>query len=58
MISYSVMKIFEPIIVEEANEHSRWQDAMSQEMESITRNKIWILVDFPLGKKKISSKWM
>jgi hypothetical protein len=52
------MKIFEPIIVEEANEHSRWQDAMSQEMESITRNKIWILVDFPLGKKKISSKWM
>ncbi len=58
MISCSVMKIFEPITIEEANEHSRWQDAMLQEMESITKNKTWTLVDLPLGKKEISSKWM
>jgi hypothetical protein len=35
------MKIFEPITFEEANEHSRWQDAMSQEMELVTKNKTW-----------------
>ncbi len=52
------MKIFEPITFEEANEHSRWQDAMSQEMESVTDNKTWTFIDLPSGKKEISSKWM
>jgi len=52
------MKIFEPITFEEGNEHSRWQNALSQEMKSVTKNKTWTFIDLPLGKKEISSKWM
>lgn len=52
MISCNVMKIFEPITFKEANEHSRWQDAMSQEMESVTKNKTWTLDDLPFARKR------
>jgi len=57
-INNKYIKKDEPITFEKANEHSRWQDAMLQEMELLTKNKTCTLVDLPLGKKEISSKWM
>lgn len=35
-----------------------WKKAMRDEMNSLMKNKTWILVDLPPGKKPIKSKWV
>lgn len=32
--------------------------AMEQEMESISNNQTWFLMDLPVGKRPITTKWM
>ena len=43
---------------EDAQECEHWKDAMQQEMDSIHKNGTWELVDLPLGKKAIGTKWV
>nr|GFB66498.1 retrovirus-related Pol polyprotein from transposon TNT 1-94 [Tanacetum cinerariifolium] len=42
----------------EALQHPGWVDAMQDELNQFSRNKVWILVPTPYGKTLISSKWV
>ncbi|GJY42580.1 hypothetical protein Tco_0430793 [Tanacetum coccineum] len=48
----------DPKKVFEALKHPRWVDAMQEELNQFTRNKVWILVLAPYGKTIIGSKWV
>ncbi|GKA19589.1 retrovirus-related pol polyprotein from transposon TNT 1-94 [Tanacetum coccineum] len=47
----------EPKKVSEALKHPGWVDAMQDELNQFSRNKVWTLVPAPYGKTIISSKW-
>ena len=51
----------EPTSVTEAlscPEKEEWKKAMNSEMESISDNKVWELVELPEGKRIVGSKWV
>ena len=48
----------EPKSYEEAAKQSEWVQAMNKEIEALSNNNTWDLVDLPIGKKAISSKWV
>ena len=35
-----------------------WKEAMVDEMASLHKNEAWDLVEFPVGRKPIGSKWV
>ncbi|GJV06675.1 retrovirus-related pol polyprotein from transposon TNT 1-94 [Tanacetum coccineum] len=47
----------EPKKVSEALKHPRWVDAMQDELNQFSRNKVWTLVPAPYGKTIIGSEW-
>ncbi|GJT51482.1 retrovirus-related pol polyprotein from transposon TNT 1-94 [Tanacetum coccineum] len=48
----------EPKKVFEALKHPRWVDAMQDELNQFSRNKVWTLVLAPYGKTINGSKWV
>ncbi|GJT09420.1 putative ribonuclease H-like domain-containing protein, partial [Tanacetum coccineum] len=48
----------EPKKISEALEDESWVDAMQEELLQFEIQKVWILVDFPYGKKAIGTKWV
>ncbi|GJX95346.1 retrovirus-related pol polyprotein from transposon TNT 1-94 [Tanacetum coccineum] len=48
----------EPKKVSEALKHPGWVDAMQDELNQFSRNKVWTLVPVPYGKTIIGSKWV
>ena len=36
----------------------KWQEAMQSEMESMSENKVWTLVDLPDSRKAVECKWI
>ncbi|GKE52965.1 retrovirus-related pol polyprotein from transposon TNT 1-94 [Tanacetum coccineum] len=48
----------EPKKVSEALQHPGWVDAMQDELNQFTRNKVWTLVPTPYGKTIIGLKWV
>ena len=48
----------EPLHFRDAASNPLWVQAMTEEMEAISQNQTWILVDPPLGCKPISAKWI
>jgi hypothetical protein len=48
----------EPFKVSKTLHHRGWKDAMEEEMESICKNKTWILVDLHKGKSPIIARWV
>ncbi|GKB36711.1 retrovirus-related pol polyprotein from transposon TNT 1-94 [Tanacetum coccineum] len=48
----------EPKKVFEALKHPGWVDAMQDELNQFSRNKVWTLVPAPYGKTIIGSKWV
>ncbi|GJQ97490.1 ribonuclease H-like domain-containing protein [Tanacetum coccineum] len=44
--------------ISEALEDESWVDAMQEELLQFKIQKVWILVDFPYGKKAIGTKWV
>ncbi|GJU46357.1 retrovirus-related pol polyprotein from transposon TNT 1-94 [Tanacetum coccineum] len=48
----------EPRKVSEALQHPGWVDAIQDELNQFTRNKVWTLVPAPYGKTIIGSKWV
>ncbi|GKC32395.1 retrovirus-related pol polyprotein from transposon TNT 1-94 [Tanacetum coccineum] len=48
----------EPKKVSKALQHPGWVDAMQDELNQFSRNKVWILVHLPYGKTIIGSKWV
>lgn len=39
-------------------EKQKWLDSMQEELNSIEKNKTWTLVDLPLGRTAIGSRWV
>ncbi|GJW12073.1 ribonuclease H-like domain-containing protein [Tanacetum coccineum] len=48
----------EPKTISQALEDERWVEAMQEELLQFKLQKVWILVDFPFGKKAIGTKWV
>ncbi|GJU29935.1 retrovirus-related pol polyprotein from transposon TNT 1-94 [Tanacetum coccineum] len=48
----------EPKKVFEALKHPGWVDAMQNELNQFSRNKVWTLVPAPYGKTIICSRWV
>lgn len=48
----------DPIRFEDAVKSEKWRKAMDAEMESITKNGTWELMELPEGGKKIGVKWV
>lgn len=50
--------VADPVNYEEAKSKSEWQNAMTEEMNAIERNKTWEFTKLPLEKKLIGVKWI
>nr|GEY57551.1 hypothetical protein [Tanacetum cinerariifolium] len=40
------------------SEFNQWINAMNAEIQSMIDNRVWVLVDLPLGCKTVGSKWI
>ncbi|GJR26961.1 putative ribonuclease H-like domain-containing protein [Tanacetum coccineum] len=54
----SLAFVIEPKKISNALEDESWVDAMQEELLQFKIKKVWILVDFPKGKKTIGLKWV
>ncbi|GKB74799.1 putative ribonuclease H-like domain-containing protein [Tanacetum coccineum] len=50
--------LIEPKKISQALEDESWVDAMQEELLQFKIQKVWILVDLPLGKKAIGTKYV
>ena len=48
----------EPVSFEEAQNSENWVAAMQTEYDAIVKKDTWYLIDFPVGKKAIGTKWV
>nr|GEX29299.1 hypothetical protein [Tanacetum cinerariifolium] len=46
------------LLISQALEDESWVDVMQEELLQFQIQKVWILVDFPFGKKAIETKWV
>lgn len=54
----SILNIVEPTNYKEASQSDEWRAAMNEEIESITKNHTWDLIQLPEGKIAIGCKWL
>lgn len=60
-LTFSAIKtsdVKEPFNVSKTLHHMGWKDALEEEMESIRKNKTWILIDLHKGKSPIIANWV
>ena len=50
--------ITEPTSYKIASQDPKWVHAMQQELQALSANNTWLLVDLPTNKKPIGSKWV
>ncbi|GJS33256.1 putative ribonuclease H-like domain-containing protein [Tanacetum coccineum] len=48
----------EPKTISQALQDESWVEAMQEELLQFKLQKVWVLVDFPYGKKVIGTKWV
>nr|CAN78839.1 hypothetical protein VITISV_036971 [Vitis vinifera] len=48
----------DPFYFEEAVKSAKWRAAMDSEIKSIEKNDTWVLIDLPVGAKKVGVKWI
>lgn len=53
-----MMKVVEPFSYKEASQYNEWRAAMTEEYESIIKNKTWDLFKLPKGKQPVGCKWL
>lgn len=53
-----LLGVEEPKMFDQAKDCREWNEAMKTEIESIEKNKTWVLTDLPPGGKPISLKWV
>ena len=53
-----IMKVQEPTNLDEAMADPNWKAAMQEEYDSIMKNQTWDLVDRPVKRKIIGTKWV
>lgn len=52
------MVTLEPTTCYEALQSEVWRNAMEEELRMIEKNKTWVLVNKPAGKKILGVKWV
>ncbi|KAI3754579.1 hypothetical protein L1987_54366 [Smallanthus sonchifolius] len=52
------LEVVEPKKIDEALKHSRWIEAMQEELLQFKRQDVWKLVDLPPGKYAIGTRWV
>lgn len=52
------LSISDPVLYSDAAKEQMWQNAMTQEINSIEKNNTWQLVDLPADKNVIGLKWV
>lgn len=52
----TILRHFQKAIT--SKDSSFWREAINDEMDSITSNNTWILVDLPTRSKPIGCKWV
>ncbi|GKF35775.1 hypothetical protein Tco_0112533, partial [Tanacetum coccineum] len=55
---FSRTSLEEPKTISQALQDESWVEAMQEELLQFKLQKVWVLVDFPYGKKVISTKWV
>ncbi|GJQ65685.1 hypothetical protein Trydic_g7771 [Trypoxylus dichotomus] len=59
---FAVLAVYEePATFSEAipsPEADKWKTAMAEELNALSVNKIWKLLDLPKGKKPIDNRWV
>nr|GEX25765.1 ribonuclease H-like domain-containing protein [Tanacetum cinerariifolium] len=55
---HPVTQIIEPKRVHQALKDPSWIKAMQEELLQFKMQKVWVLVDFPNGKRAIGTKWV
>lgn len=55
---FLMLNVEEPASYREAANSKEWKKAMANEVESIEKNKTWVLTDLPEGYKAIDFKWV
>jgi hypothetical protein len=50
--------LHEPHFFREAHTNPLWQNAMSEELNALTKTHTWDLVDLPIGKTAVGCKWV
>ena len=53
-----LLSVEEPSNFEEASQEIEWKKAMESELESIEKNKTWVLTELPPGHRAIGLKWV
>ena len=56
-----VEKSSDPVSFKEAldrEDKPQWINAMDKEMDSLSANKVWDLIELPKGRKAVGSKWV
>lgn len=48
----------DPISFFEASKHPHWVAAMNEELSALEANHTWVIINLPLGKQAIGSKWL
>ena len=56
--AYSFVSSIEPISVDQALSDLDWVNAMHEELNNFTRNKVWTLEAKPNGARVIGTKWV
>lgn len=54
----NVLSSFEPSSYNQAKEHPEWIQAIEKELAALEENDTWELVQLPIDKKPIASKWV
>lgn len=54
----NVLSSFEPSSYNQAKMYPEWVEAMNKELTALEDNDTWDLVELPIGKKPIASKWV
>ncbi|WVZ58838.1 hypothetical protein U9M48_009064 [Paspalum notatum var. saurae] len=58
IIAYSFVSSIEPSTIDQALSDPDWVNAMHEELNNFTRNKVWTLEARPKGARVIGTKWV
>ena len=56
--AYKLSTEYIPSTVEEALTDPQWTKAIMEEMTALQKNRTWMLVPLPEGKRKVGCKWV
>lgn len=55
---FNINLVQEPRSFKEAVQHPQWQEAIHAELQELTDNQTWIIIELPPSKRPIGCKWL